>query len=117
MSRPILALIAVAALLASSSAMAHARLESSSPAANATLKSAPAQMTLTFSEEGEMGPIKMTRDGKEVPIALDWSGTARKSFLLKLPPLAPGAYTVEWSMMSTDDGHVTRGSFGFSITG
>ena len=115
MSKISLAVAALFAVLATSTAFAHAKLLSSTPADHEKLNASPAQMVLNFSEEGEMGPIKLMLGTTEIPVALDWSGTARKSFLIKLPHLAAGDYTLQWSMMSTDDGHVTRGSFGFTV--
>jgi methionine-rich copper-binding protein CopC len=36
---------------------------------------------------------------------------------LTLPALAPGSYTVQWTAVAADDGHVTKGTFKFSIAG
>lgn len=117
MLKPFLALATLSALLATSTALAHAKLESSTPAANTTVKQSPPDLYLNFTEEGELGIFKLLLGDKDIPVALDWSGVARKSFRIKLPHLAAGKYTVQWSMMSTDDNHVTRGTFDFTVGG
>ena len=95
--------------------LAHAKLQSSSPADNAQLSEAPKTLTLKFSEAAQLAVLKLVRDGKEIPVPLDKGAKAGQSFTLTLPSLAPGKYTVQWSAMAADDGHVTKGSFSFSI--
>jgi methionine-rich copper-binding protein CopC len=50
-------------------------------------------------------------------VALDKTAKPGTSFTLTLPALAPGNYTVQWAAVAADDGHVTRGTFKFSIAG
>jgi copper resistance protein C len=102
-------------LLASGPCLAHAKLTSSLPADNAQLSEAPKTLTLKFSEAAQLAMLKLVHDGKEVPVPLDKSAKAGQTFTLTMPALAPGKYTVQWSAMAADDGHVTKGSFSFSI--
>ena len=95
--------------------LAHAKLQSSSPADNAQLSEAPKTLTLKFNEAAQLAVLKLLRDGKEIAIPLDKDAKAGQTFTLTLPALAPGKYTVQWSAMAADDGHVTKGSFSFSI--
>ena len=97
--------------------MAHAKLQSSSPAKDAQLAAARKTLTLTFNEAAQVGVLKLVSAGKEIPIAVDKNAKASTSFSFPLPALAPGGYTVQWTAVSADDGHVTKGSFAFSITG
>jgi methionine-rich copper-binding protein CopC len=106
---------AVCCLVAAGPCMAHAKLQSSSPADNAHLTAAPKALTLNFSEAAQLAVLKLVRDGTEVPVPLDKSAKASQTFTLTLPALAPGNYTVQWSAVAADDGHVTKGSFIFSI--
>jgi methionine-rich copper-binding protein CopC len=53
--------------------------------------------------------------GNEIMIPLDKDAKAGKVFTLTLPKLAAGNYLVQWSAVAADDGHVTKGSFSFSI--
>jgi hypothetical protein len=102
-------------VVAAGTCMAHAKLQSSSPAANAHLTAAPKTLTLNFSEAAQLAMLKLARDGKDVPVALDKSAKAAQTFTLTLPALSPGNYTVQWAAVAADDGHVTKGSFAFSI--
>ncbi len=97
--------------------MAHAKLQSSSPAKDAQLTEPPKTLTLTFSEAAQIGVLKLTASGKDIPIAVDKNAKASASFTFPLPTLAPGSYTVQWTAVAADDGHVTKGSFAFSIKG
>jgi methionine-rich copper-binding protein CopC len=106
---------ALCGVVAAAPCMAHAKLQSSSPADKAQLSAAPNNLTLTFSEAAQLAVLKLVRDGKEIPVALDKGAKAGTTFTLTLPALTPGNYTVQWSALAADDGHVTKGSFTFSI--
>ena len=95
--------------------MAHAKLQSSSPAKDAQLTEAPKTLTLTFNEAAQVAVLKLVGGGKEIPITVDKNAKAGPSFTFPLPALAPGSYTVQWTAVAADDGHVTKGSFVFSI--
>jgi methionine-rich copper-binding protein CopC len=109
--------LSLCGLLASAQSLAHARLQSSTPADNAQLKEAPKTLSLSFSEAARLARLKLTLDGKEIPISLDKDAKPGQSFTLTLPALTPGSYTVEWAAVAADDGHVTKGTFKFSIAG
>jgi methionine-rich copper-binding protein CopC len=96
--------------------MAHAKLQSSSPAKDAQLAEPPKALTLTFNEAAQVAVLKLTGGGKEISIPVDKNAKAGASFTFPLPALAPGSYTVQWTAVAADDGHVTKGSFAFSIT-
>src|SRR5271168_1987273 len=95
--------------------MAHAKLQSSTPAKDAQLTESPKTLTLTFNEAAQVAALKLVGDGKDIPIAVDKNAKAGPSFTFPLPALAPGSYTVQWTAVAADDGHVTKGSFAFSI--
>jgi methionine-rich copper-binding protein CopC len=94
----------------------HARLTSSTPASNAELKTPPTTLNLTFNETARLALVKLSGAGHEVNVPVDKTNAA-KTFSLPLPTLAPGSYTVQWSAMAIDDGHVTKGSFSFTVAG
>ena len=108
--------LALGGAIAAGPCMAHAKLQSSVPSDNSQVV-APKTLTLNFSESAQLAVLKLTIDGKEIPIAVDKTAKASQTFTLTLPPLAPGKYTVQWSAVAADDGHVTKGSFAFSVTG
>jgi methionine-rich copper-binding protein CopC len=94
---------------------AHAKLQSSSPAANAQLNEAPKTLTLKFNESAQLAVLKLVSEGKEIALPVDKTAPPSQSFNLPLPALAPGKYTVQWTAVAADDGHVTKGTFAFSI--
>jgi copper resistance protein C len=102
--------------LAASPGWAHAKLQSSTPADNAQLSQAPKTLTLNFSEAAQLARLVVV-GGTEISIPVDKTAKASQSFTLPLPALVPGKYTVHWTAVAADDGHVTRGSFVFSIAG
>jgi methionine-rich copper-binding protein CopC len=115
LKQAILALALSGAIMAGP-CMAHAKLQSSSPAKDAHLAAPPKTLTLTFNEAAQVAVLKLTGGGQEIPIPVDKSAKASPSFTFPLPVLAPGSYTVQWTAVAADDGHVTKGSFAFSIT-
>ena len=107
--------LALCGIVAAAPCMAHAKLQSSTPANHAKLTQAPKTLTLTFSEAAQLAVLKLARDGQEIAVPLDKDAKPGQTFTLTLPALAPGNYTVQWSAVAADDGHVTKGSFAFSI--
>lgn len=99
-------------------AMAHAHLKSAVPAADGTVKSTPSELDLTFSEGLNVkfsgvkitGPDKATAKTGEAMLMN--SGTTL--MVPVIDKLAPGKYTVEWHVLSTD-GHKTNGNYSFTI--
>jgi len=108
---------ALGAALAASPCWPHAKLQSSTPADNAQLAQAPKTLTLNFSEAAQLARLVVIGGGKEISIPIDKTAKAGQSFSLPLPGLAPGKYAVQWTAVAADDGHVTKGSFAFSISG
>ncbi|MDO8530840.1 MAG: FixH family protein [Dehalococcoidia bacterium] len=115
-------LVTVALALAGARpALAHAELVDSNPAANAVLPVAPERITLTFSETVDpkftqalaLDAQRQRVDAGDVRISGD-----RLSLSLGLKtPLPDGTYLVNWRVLSSVDGHVTAGSFPFTIGG
>ena len=98
-------------------AFGHARLLSSSPAANAELAEAPKVLTLQFSEAAQLAVLKLSAAGVAIPLDIDRGAKAAVRVAIALPALQPGVYQVEWTALAADDGHVTRGTFSFSVAG
>lgn len=115
--KSILFVLSMSLAMAAGPCFGHAKLTSSIPAGNSQLASAPKSLTLNFNEAATLAVLKLVSAGKEIPIPLDKGAKPGREFTLSLPALMPGNYTVEWSAVAADDGHVTKGSFTFSITG
>jgi methionine-rich copper-binding protein CopC len=99
----------------------HLELKSSVPVKDTLLASSPKTVTLTFSEEvnAKLAAISILRpDSTEVEKLVVSSVTkdpASIQGVLKTT-LTPGRYLVRWRA-SSDDGHVVRQVFGFSVAG
>lgn len=113
------ALSLLAALLFASPAFAHTILVRSEPAENSVLQHSPTQVRLVFSEEiseqfmqvrlmdlqGRLLATGSPRRGENEPAEL----------LVDLPTLPDSVYTLDWKVLSEDDGHVVRGSLVFGV--
>jgi hypothetical protein len=110
-----LLVLSLCGIVAAGPCIAHAKLQSSSPANDAQLSASPKSLTLTFSEAAKLAVLKLVHDGNEIPVPFDKGAKAGQTFTLTLPALAPGNYTVHWSAIAADDGHITKGSFSFAI--
>jgi copper resistance protein C len=116
MTKKILGTFFMAGMLAAGSCLAHATLKSSTPAKNEQLASAPKAMTLNFSEEAKLASLKLVGGGKSIVVPLDKGAKAAATFTVNLPALISGSYVVQWTAVAADDGHITKGTFNFSIT-
>ena len=104
------------ALAAPAAVAAHAVLESTSPEAGSTVEVSPAEVSATF-DDG----LVASKSSIEV-IAPDDSTVATggvaaddpKTLVVVVPSLAPGTYRVRWAA-ATDDGHLERGRFEFTV--
>lgn len=104
-------------LLWSVPCFSHARLQSSIPAADAQLAKAPPTLTLNFSEQAQLAVLKLVSSGASVPITVDRGAKPASTVIVALPALKPGKYQVQWSAIAADDGHITKGSFYFTVLG
>ena len=109
----------LAGLAAGRDAAGHAVPIALTPAAGAALPETPPEVVLRFSERVESRASTLTvvdaqgrrvdRDDAAVDPADPWR------YRVGLTPLAAGAYTVSWRVLSADDGHVTGGAHVFVV--
>lgn len=115
----IAAVFFIALLFAAPRVLAHANLLRSDPPANSAQKISPTRVRLWFSEtpEPSFTTISMVdksgaqldkRDSHRVPDEKD-------AMEVSVPELPQGLYTVVWKALSAADGHVTNGSFSFTV--
>ena len=109
--------VAVAGMILTGPVFAHAKLQSSIPAADARLQAAPKSLTLSFNESVRLAVLTLTTGGKDIPITVDRSAPPAAHVSVALPALAAGQYVVQWSALSVDDGHVSKGTFAFVVVG
>ena len=96
----------------------HNRLVKAEPGVESTVAKSPGQIRLWFKEPPELAvsTIKLT-DGaaKPVPTGEVKATDDKLSVAAAVPaPLPAGKYVVTWKTAGTD-GHVIRGSFGFTV--
>jgi methionine-rich copper-binding protein CopC len=115
MSMPKRLLLMTLALMFAAAAEGHAKLRASVPAADAQLAAPPKTLTLTFSESARIAVLTLATQGKPIALKFDRAAAAAAEVSIALPELAPGTYQVTWSAISADDGHVSKGSFSFSV--
>ncbi|MGH7345574.1 MAG: copper resistance CopC family protein [Candidatus Rokuibacteriota bacterium] len=105
------------ALLLTTGADAHSLLLESSPAAGATLGGGPTKISLRFNNriEKKLSTLRvLDADGAQPPVTLLLGDGAADRLTGTVPALAPGAWRVEWQVLSTD-GHIVSGSFSFRV--
>jgi methionine-rich copper-binding protein CopC len=96
----------------------HNRLMKAEPGVDSTVAASPKQVRLWFKEVPELAvsSIKLA-DAAAKPVATgEVQATDEKTSIAAEVPstLAPGKYTVTWKTAGVD-GHVIRGSFGFTV--
>jgi copper resistance protein C len=106
---------AVAAVMLSGPAFGHAKLRATVPAADAQLQAAPKALSWSFNEDVHLAVLTLTGAGKDIPLTVDRGAPASSQVGIVLPPLPAGKYQVQWSAISADDGHVTKGTFSFTV--
>ena len=122
--RPLVALLAtlVFAGFPVAIAFAHAEPAKVVPGKDAVLARAPAGVEIEMSQEmarqtGANDIVVQDATGKEVttqPAVID--NANRKKLSVPLPStLPPGAYTVRWRTLSSDDGDTASGNYSFTI--
>jgi methionine-rich copper-binding protein CopC len=119
MKKIILASLAAGLLLAlQTSAWAHAFLDHAEPKVGGTVNHSPAEIKVWFTQNLEPAFSKLevqNAHGKEVDKKDAHLDDKDKSlFLVSLPELPPGTYTVIWHAVSVDT-HKTQGHFEFTI--
>ena len=116
--RPLLALTTLVVLACAGPAAAHSLLLGATPAPDAVLTAAPLHVHLRFNNriEKSLSRVRLVDERGAVAAALIDSRdrAAADSVVVRVPPLAPGAWRVEWQVFSTD-GHVVSGSYGFRL--
>ena len=125
-SHAIITLLLVIAIAGSfsSNVYGHASPVSYSPAINSNIvqnRSLPTKVVISFSErpEPKASYIHVT-DAKNNRIdnndyAITGQNERQATVTLGNNKLAPGVYTVSWLALSRDDGHITKGSYVFTI--
>jgi methionine-rich copper-binding protein CopC len=112
-----LAMVVAAVLAIPVLLQAHAKLQRSDPASGATLTAAPAHIQLWFDEEVDVKLSRIAMTGPAGKVALGpTQAMGEKSLMATVPgSLADATYSVSWQAVASDDGHLTKGTFKFTV--
>jgi methionine-rich copper-binding protein CopC len=111
-------ILLIGSMLLPAGVLAHAELEATVPADAAAVEGSPIEISATFSEALAIDGSSLTlRDASGGELATGGLDPADQARLLidPVPELAPGDYEVQWAA-ATDDGHLERGTWTFSVT-
>ena len=104
----------LAALVIPVAVSAHALLSASSPSAGAHLSTAPGVVTLDFDQ-----PLNPALSHATVvdPTGQVWTGKVDSAYEIRIPLAtnASGVYRVDWTSVSSFDGHRINSSFTFDV--
>ena len=104
--------------LLAGAADAHAWYLRSNPAADARLVRAPAEIRVSFTEPPDLRGSEiqvLAADGRRVDRGDLRATDDPNGLAVGVEPIGDGGYTVAWSVLSTVDGHTTRGTFVFAV--
>jgi len=105
----------VAALVLPGAALAHATLLQTTPANGAVLAKAPTAVTVVFDDSVRVAKGNAAVDNETQTSVLAGKATVHgRDLTIPLKPLADGAYSVRWSIVS-DDGHREEGVLAFAV--
>jgi methionine-rich copper-binding protein CopC len=105
-------------LIAPAATLAHSELDKPTPADKSTVTTPVLQVSGTFTESIKQDGSKLlVKDATGATIAQGGVDPGDDKVMSASPPdaLASGAYTVEWTTISADDGDVARGTWTFTV--
>jgi methionine-rich copper-binding protein CopC len=114
--RGVLRSLAVAMLLSSAPALAHAILVESTPAINGTIAGPSVALVFRYNSRIDKSRSKLSlilpdKTQSTLPISQDGGDDKLET----TTTLAPGTYTIRWQVLAID-GHITRGDVPFTVT-
>ena len=95
-------------------ASAHNVLKSSTPADGSMLDRSPSELALDFNGQVRFVKLSLKRSDESIDVGFKPDLTAATSFIVPVPELASGAYSLEFSVIG-EDGHTVAGHFNFGI--
>ncbi len=104
----------IACVSLSMTASAHNVLKSSTPADGSTLDRSPSELALDFNGQVRLVKLSLKRSDESIDVGFKPDLTAATSFIVPMPELASGAYSLEFSVIG-EDGHTVAGHFNFGI--
>lgn len=96
---------------------AHGDLAETTPARDSTVRKVPRRVSVTFTETPARGGSQVkVRDGcgDQVASAVNLKG---RTMEIEVAGARPGKWMVSYRIVSAEDGHPSRGSYGFKVAG
>jgi len=112
------AAVLIFGLVLGGSAGAHANYIRSNPAADARLLRPPTEVRVVFSEPPDARASRievLDTQGRRVDRGDTALSDEENGLIVSLSEIDDGGYVVSWQVLSTVDGHTTRGSFVFAV--
>ena len=104
----------IACVSLSMTASAHNVLKSSTPAGGSMLDRSPSELALDFNGQVRLVKLSLKRSDESIDVGFKPDLTAATSFIVPVPELASGVYSLEFSVIG-EDGHTVAGHFNFGI--
>ena len=104
----------IACVSLSMTASAHNVLKSSIPADGSTLERSPSELALDFNGQVRLVKLSLKRSDESIDVGFKPDLTAATSFVVPVPELASGTYSLEFSVIG-EDGHTVAGHLNFGI--
>ncbi|MDA9351343.1 copper resistance protein CopC [Gammaproteobacteria bacterium] len=98
----------IACVSLSMTASAHNVLKSSIPADGSTLEHSPSELALDFNGQVRLVKLSLKRSDESIDVGFKPDLTAATSFVVPVPELASGTYSLEFSVIG-EDGHTVAG--------
>ncbi|RUL55582.1 copper resistance CopC/CopD family protein [Lysinibacillus antri] len=95
----------------------HSFVTEESPAKNSTQESSPTEIQLIFNSKVEKDfSLKLLDENQqEIQYVTKNIDSEQKQISIQIPPLPSSKYTVEYYVISSNDGHPIRGSYQFQV--
>jgi methionine-rich copper-binding protein CopC len=100
--------------------LAHAYPKTTDPETNARLGASPAHVSITYDSPVDQHASTLrllNSNGSLVTTTPDQLDSTTQTGVTPPADLPPGAYTVAWTSLSTDDGHTAQGFYTFVVNG
>ncbi len=106
------------AAFGSRTAWAHAFPSTEQPLVGSTVATPPSEVTITYDAplESLFAKLEVVNSSKEEEtVGSATVGPDHRTLSVRLRPLTPGDYTVNWTVVA-EDGHRTEGSYDFTVS-
>ena len=114
----VLLLVVAANWLSYPPAGAHGELQETRPPQGATRDQPPRHIRITFTEAPTEDSVVKVTDGCGRDVVREqYLEDRTKHVFIRAGRAVPGEWTVSYRVLSAEDGHQTRGSYGLTVTG